>query len=280
MKIIVEEDGELLSYLYQHLELSKKKIKSYLSHGLICINHSIVTQYNYPVKKNMVILIDTRKKQQNDSLLDIIYEDSYILVVNKPSGLLTIATQKEKEKTLYHYVSMYLKNGNQNNKVFIVHRLDKDTSGIVLFAKDRITKEKLQKNWNNLVRLREYTAVVSGSMKKKQDRLVHYLNQTKTNFVYVTKKLGKEAITHYEVIKEGKENSLLRINIATGRKNQIRVQLAYIGHPIIGDKKYGKKNSHYHRLYLHANQLKLFYPMLKKEVSFTVDVPKEFGKMV
>lgn len=279
MKIKVKENDELLEYLYKHLDMSKKKIKSLLTHGNIYINHNKITQYNFKVYKDMEIMISF--KNNSDLLFDIIYEDDYIIVVNKPSGLLTIATQKEKEKTLYHYVREYLKKKNKNNKVFIVHRLDQDTSGVVLFAKDQKTKDKLQKNWNELVKVREYKAVVLGKLKKKQDKLIHYLKETKTNLVYITKnQAGKEAITNYTVMKENKNYSMLTIHIETGRKNQIRVQLAHIGNPILGDHKYGVKNKQFSRLYLHANKLKIFYPILRKEMTFEAKIPEEFNQVI
>lgn len=279
MKIKVKENDELLEYLYKHLDMSKKKIKSLLTHGNIYINHNKITQYNFKVYKDMEIMISF--KNNSDLLFDIIYEDDYIIVVNKPSGLLTIATQKEKEKTLYHYVREYLKKKNKNNKVFIVHRLDQDTSGVVLFAKDQKTKDKLQKNWNELVKVREYKAVVLGKLKKKQDKLIHYLKETKTNLVYITKnQAGKEAITNYTVMKENKNYSMLTIHIETGRKNQIRVQLAHIGNPILGDHKYGVKNKQFSRLYLHANKLKIFYPILRKKMTFEAKIPEEFNQVI
>lgn len=281
MKLIVKKDDELLNYLYNNLYMPKKKIKSYLTHGSIYVNKTKTTKYNYNITKGMTIVIDTKSKNTNDLVFDILYEDDYIIVVNKPSGLLTIATIKENEKTLYHYVSEYLKSKSKFNKVFVVHRLDRDTSGVVLFAKDERTKDKLQKDWNDLVKLREYTAVVKGILDKKNDRLVNKLLETKTNLVYITKKAeGKEAVTNYKVIKEKNDYSLLKINIETGRKNQIRVQLANIDHPIVGDSKYGEKDKRFGRLYLHANKLKLFNPILKKDMTFETPIPGEFKRVI
>ena len=172
----------------------------------------------------------------------ILFEDDHIIVVNKPSGLLTISTIKEKEKTLYHIVREYLVSKDKNARVFIVHRLDKDTSGIVVLAKDEKTKNKLQENWNEYVTLREYVAIVHGKLKQPEDRIVQNLKETKTNLVYVTKHDdGKEAITNYKVIKENDDYSMVSINIETGRKNQIRVAFSTLRHPIVGDKKYGSK---------------------------------------
>ena len=150
----------------------------------------------------------------------------------------------------------------------------------MVFAKDEKTKNMLQKDWNSLVSVREYTAVVHGLMSKKSARLVDKLIETKTNLVYITKKQdGKEAITNYKVIKENSKYSLLKINIETGRKNQIRVQLENIGNPIVGDNKYGEKDG-MKRLYLHANKLKMFYPILKKEMEFKTEVPVEFKHLI
>ena len=208
--------------------------------------------------------------------LDIIYEDKSIIVVNKPSHLLTISTDNEKEKTLFHKVLMYEKRKNKNNKVFIVHRLDKDTSGLVLFSKDEKLKYKLQNNWDKEAK-RGYVAIVHGKTKDKET-LKSYLAETKTLMVYSTdEKNGKLAITEYEKIKENKKFTLLKIKIKTGRKNQIRVQLSDNNNPIIGDKKYGKdKFDPLRRLCLHANYLEIVHPVTNKKMVFETEIPKEF----
>ncbi len=210
--------------------------------------------------------------------LDIIYEDKNILVINKPAGLLTISTPKEKERTLFHEVSDYVKKSNPKAKVFIIHRLDKDTSGIVIFAKSQTIKFKYQNNWDNLVQKRGYVAVVKGNLDKKKDTIKSYLKETKTFLVYSTndQKNGKLAITDYEVMKENKYYSMLNINIKTGRKNQIRVHMNDIGHPIIGDKKYGNVKSPLNRMGLHANVLVVTNPVTKKKMEFVAKTPKSF----
>lgn len=280
MKIVVKKDGELLDYLYNNLDMPKKRIKQYLTHGSIYVNNSRIKQYNYKVLPGMNIVIDTDNKNTKTLPFDILFEDEHIIVVNKPSGLLTIATSKEKDKTLYHIVREYLVSKDKYAKIFIVHRLDKDTSGIVVLAKDEKTKNQLQENWNEFVSLREYVAVVHGKLRKKEDRIVQRLSETKTNLVYVSKKDdAKEAITNYKVIKENDDYSLVSINIETGRKNQIRVAFSTLGNPIVGDKKYGEKDSET-RLYLHANRLKMYYPVLKKDILFEISNPKEFKKIM
>ena len=281
MKLIVEKEEELLEYLYDHLDMPKKRIKQYLTHGSVYVNNHQTTKYNEKVVPGMNIIITTDKSNNNSLPFDIIFEDNHIVVVNKPSGLLTIATDKEKEKTLYHMVREYLVGKDKRARIFIVHRLDKDTSGIVIFAKDEKTKNQLQEHWNEYVSLREYVAVVHGKVKKEKDRIVQYLKETKTNFVYVAKnKDGKEAITNYEVLKETEDYSLLKIEIETGRKNQIRVAMASINHPIVGDKKYSELKEAENRLYLHANRLKIYYPEIKKEILFETQTPSEFKRIM
>jgi len=207
--------------------------------------------------------------------LDIIYEDKYLLVVNKPAHLLTIATEDERINTLYHKAYEYLKKKNKNNKIFIVHRLDKDTSGIVLFAKNENLKNQLQDNWNDIVKVREYYAIVEGSVKEDKQTIKQYLKENKQLKTYVAKD-GKEAITHIEVIKRSKNYSILKVLIDTGRKNQIRVALESIGHPIIGDSKYGSTKNPLRRMCLHASKLVLINPITHKEMEFVCNIPKEF----
>lgn len=280
MKIIVNKEGKLLEYLYENLDMPKKRVKQYLTHGSIYVNNSKVTQFDYKVLPGMNIVIDTANKSKKELPFDIIFEDNHIIVVNKPSGLLSIATEKEKEKTLYHIVREYLISKDKQAKVFIVHRLDKDTSGIVVLAKDEKTKNKLQENWNEYVSLREYVAVVHGKLKNKEDRIVQRLKENKTNLVYVSKdEDAKEAITNYKVLKETDNYSMVSINIETGRKNQIRVAFATLRNPIVGDKKYGEKDNET-RLYLHANRLKMYYPEIKKDILFEIPTPNEFKKIM
>ena len=281
MKLVVKNDGELLEYLYSNLDMPKKRIKQYLTHGSIYVNNNKVTQYNYKIIKGMNIVINTDNKNNKKLPFDVLFEDNHIIVVNKPSGLLTIATSKEKEKTLYHIVRDYVIQKDKNKKIFIVHRLDKDTSGIVIFAKDEKTKNKLQENWNDYVKLREYVGIVYGNINKKEGQIIQKLKETKTNLVYVSHdNEGKEAITNYKVLKENDNYSMLQIEIETGRKNQIRVAFASINHPIVGDKKYGDKKDKNVRLYLHANRLKIFYPELKKDILFETATPTEFKKIM
>lgn len=213
--------------------------------------------------------------------LDLLYEDKNLLIVSKPSKLLTVGTEKEKNHTLYQEVSAYVKKQHPKNKVFIVNRLDKDTSGIVLFAKDERLKKEIQNHWADWAKNREYIAVVEGKMEKKAGTIKNYLYEDKRLYVHETTDASKGvlAITHYEVLKQTNKYSLLKIRIETGRKNQIRVHLKGLHHPIIGDKKYGSLKNPLGRLGLHAVKLDLIVPPIKKELHIQTKIPGEFLKM-
>ena len=212
--------------------------------------------------------------------MNIIYEDKEILVVEKESGTLTIATEKQKFKTLYHEAREYVKKQYPKNKIFIVHRLDKETSGIVLFAKRENVKNAYQEKWNELVKTRRYIAIVNGYLDKKQGTIHTWLTENKNKIVYSTKnkEIGKEAITEYKVIKENNNLSLLEVYIKTGRKNQIRVHLKELGNSILGDVKYGGNKAN--RLYLHNDKLVLKNPFNNKLLSFELSLPSEFNKLM
>lgn len=212
--------------------------------------------------------------------LNIIYQDKDIIVVVKPSNLLTIGTEKERDNTLYHKVLMYERSKHKSNKIFIVHRLDKETSGIVVFAKNEKVKNILQDNWDSYAIERKYVAVVEGKVNKKSDEIRSYLKENNVHKVFSTKdKSGKLAITKYKLLNTSKSFSLLDIEILTGRKNQIRVHLSDIGNPIIGDKKYNSKYNPLKRLGLHANKLVLKHPITNEIMTFETDIPKEFTNM-
>ena len=274
----VKERESLLPFLEQNLkDISKKKIKGYLTHGCVYVDHKKVTQYNYSLVPGQKIEIHrSQRSSENTGELDILYEDRDLLVVNKKSGLLTISTEKEKERTLYHMASNYVKKNYKNGKIFIVHRLDRDTSGVVVFAKNEHMKEMLQKNWNELVSYRGYIAILEGNLPKKEGMIHTWLKEDGNYRVHSVKnkKDGKEAITLYKVIKERKDTTIVEIELKTGRKNQIRVHFSELGYPVVGDKKYGarKRSS---RLELHAYRLKLRHPVTHREMEWIAPIPEE-----
>ena len=271
MKLIVKENSVLIDYLLNNTDYTKSKLKSLFKYKNITVNGKIPINLNININKNATIEISKEKKVVSIGTIDIVYEDSDYLVVNKPSGMLTVSTDKEKERTLYHKVREYVNSKEKREKIFIVHRLDRETSGLVLFCKNEKLRDKLQENWENVAILREYSCVVEGKMEKKKARLVNFLKENKANMVYVAND-GKKAITNYEVIKED-DNSLLKIVIETGRKNQIRVQLANINHPIVGDKKYGSRGK---KMLLCANKLNIRDPRTGKILSFEINIPRDY----
>ena len=278
MKGKVLEKGELLETLYVLFkDLSKKKIKNYLKDGGVLVNGKVVTKFNTPVKKNDIIELSKINKTHKKSNLDIIYEDEYFFVINKPAGLLSISTTKEKEKTAYHLVREFIKNRKKNDKIFVLHRLDKDTSGVLVFVKDNTLKNLLQNNWDKYVKTREYVALVTGNIKDVDDYTC-YLKEIGPDKVIVTnKKEGKIAVTSIKTINKNNKYSLVKVNIKTGRRNQIRVVLNHLGCPIVGDKKYGGIKSN--RLYLHASKLTIINPLNNKTYTFESSVPSSFKKV-
>ena len=208
--------------------------------------------------------------------LNIVYEDKHLIVINKPSKVLTIGTNKDKNNNLYREVYDYLHKKNQ--KVFIVNRLDKDTSGLVVFAKSEKVKNIMQDNWDKVIR--KYYAVVDGVI-SKEGKVESYLKETKTLLTYSSNdKSGKYAKTLYKPISHNKKYTLLEIQILTGRKNQIRVHMQDIKHPIIGDKKYGSKESPINRMALHAYYLEFIHPITKEIIIIEIKIPQEFRTII
>lgn len=256
---------------------SKKNVKNLLKYKQVKVNGRVVSQFNYQLNKGDQVMID--KSEINETDLKIIYEDKELIVINKPSGLLSISGGGEKEKTAYHMVSKYLKAKNKNAKIFVVHRLDKDTSGVLMFAKNEVIKNKLQNNWNTIVSKRGYLAIVEGKLRKKHGTIKNYLAESKTQMVYITNNKGKLAITNYKVLKESSDNSLVEVFLDTGRKNQIRVHMQSLGHSIVGDKKYGAVTNPIKRMGLHCHIFAFVHPDTKAKYEFEAPIPEEFKKI-
>lgn len=212
----------------------------------------------------------------------ILYEDRDILVVDKPAGLLTIATDKEKSRTAYFILTDYVRKGysKSRNRIFIVHRLDRETSGVLVFAKSAEAKLSLQNQWKTTDK--KYLAVVHGRCDRESGTITTHLAENKAHVVYSTSdaKIGKLSHTAYRVLKEAKGFTLLEVRLLTGRKHQIRVHLADIGHPVVGDQKYGKEDGAHPRLALHARSISFRHPFSGKEVAFETEVPAYFSQLV
>lgn len=276
MKYFVNGNYLLFDYLRNNIDgKSKNNIKSLLKNEAVFVNGKIVTKYNYVLCDGDVVEINKKKANNN---INIIYEDNDIIVIDKPSKILTISNKNEKVNTLYRMVSDYLR--KEHKKVFIIHRLDFDTSGIIMFAKSQRVQKLYQDNWNDLAKIREYTAIVDGITANK-GHIESYLKQTKTLLVYSSKnKDGLFAITDYEKIGGNSKYSMLKILISTGRRNQIRCHMADIGHPILGDYRYKCKINPIDRLCLHANRLEIINPITKELMVFNSNIPKEFNSII
>lgn len=256
----IDNDCLLIDFLKNNIEKSKNNIKSFISNGCCYVNDLVVVKANYLLHsgdKLVVILKQIRDKKYG--LIDIIYEDNYFIGINKPSGLLSVSTDKRETDTAFNIVKNYVK-----GKLYVLHRLDRDTSGILLFCKDEKIKNNMQDSWNDVVLTRGYLAVVNRI--NSNGTIKSYLYEDKNFNVRSCNdpKKGKLAITNYKVIKSSKNYSLLQIFIETGRKNQIRVHMNLIGTSILGDKKYGGNKAK--RLYLHSNILEFIHPVSGKNV--------------
>lgn len=260
-------------------DLSNKTIKNYIKNGMVKVNDKVITNSSFILSDNDKIEITYSKKKINDFNLDILYEDDYLIAINKPSGLLSISNDKEKEITAYRMVSDYVKK-NDRKYIFVVHRLDQDTSGILLFCKDEKIRDRMQDNWNTIVKKRGYVAIVDGKM--TGSGTIHtYLLENRNQFIYSSKNnKGKEAITHYSSLKNNNSYSLVQVFIDTGRRNQIRVHLSERGYPIVGDKKYKCKTNPIKRLCLHANILEFIHPVTKKIIHLESEIPNDMKKLV
>ena len=281
----VEQDTELMKFLLEQLpSKTRNNIKSLLLHHQVLVDGNAVSQYNHPLRAGQEIMINWSLVRDDENVkgLKILYEDAYVIVIDKPAGLLSMASDKEKVYTAYHQLTDYVRRDNPDNRIFIVHRLDRDTSGVMLFAKNEEVKRALQDSWKEMVIDRAYIAVVEGRMDKGEGEIKSWLKETKTGLMYKSSKPGEgiEAISHYKVLRSSDSCSLLEIRLATGRKNQIRVHMQELGHSIVGDKKYGAHSNPLGRLGLHAHILSFCHPVSQEIMRFETEVPKKFSRLI
>lgn len=278
----VEEEEELLAFLLKVMtNRSRNSVKSILARGQVTVDDHLETKYNYPLYPGQTVKILKNKAAIKESVLigmSILHEDDDIIVINKEAGLLSIATAKEKKSTAHHQLMEYVRNEDPDNRIFVVHRLDKDTSGVMLFAKNEQAKKTLQNNWNTMVKERAYVALVEGKVTEEKGYMKSWLRESKTHLVYSshTPNDGLLAVTRYRLIQANQDFSLLELQLETGRKNQIRVHMQDLGHPVVGDKKYGSKENPIRRLGLHAKVLAFTHPTTDKLLTFEADVPTSF----
>lgn len=282
---VVKEPMELMEFLAMKMpQASRTKLKSLLSKRIVLVDSVITTQYNFPLRSGMKIQISREKgnKEFHHKMLKIVYEDAYIIIIEKKQGLLSVGTDQQKERTAHHILNEYTQRSGRSNNVYIVHRLDRDTSGLMMFAKDEKTQHTLRDNWHDIVTDRRYVAVVTGELEKNAGCIISWLTD-RTLYVYSspTDDGGQKSITHYCTIKRANGYSLVELNLETGRKNQIRVHMQDLGHPIIGDGRYGLKEINpIGRLGLHAFKLCFYHPVTGEQMQFETPYPSDFKKLL
>jgi 23S rRNA pseudouridine1911/1915/1917 synthase len=285
----VQEATTLMAFLVASFpDKSRTTIKSLLTHQQIIVGSRVIKQFDHALQPGDVVTVHWEKGKTTleSSLLSIVYEDKHLLVVDKAAGLLSIGTQKEQKKTAYSMLSEYVKKQHPGNKIFVVHRLDRETSGLMLFAKSEEVQYLMQNNWRYAVNQRRYVAVVEGKLEtgdgSGQGTIKSYLWESKALIVYASPnpEEGELAVTHYKVLDRSETYSLVELELETGRKNQIRVQMNSIGYPLVGDLKYGGHASSLKRLALHAHVLSFTHPITGQPHAFETPIPESFKKLV
>jgi 23S rRNA pseudouridine1911/1915/1917 synthase len=280
----VEREEELLSFLLDHLPEGRNIVKALLTHRQVLVEGQAVTQYNHVLRPGAEVCIQWDIIRDSGKRWEItrIYEDQWLLVIEKPAGLLSIATDTEKEVTAYRMAMEMVRQENEQGRVFVVHRLDRETSGLMMLAKDQQTKLLLQEHWREMVTERAYLAVVEGQLTPAEGRIVSWLKETPTRLVYSSTQPGEgqEAATNYKVLQSSSKYSLLELHLETGRKHQIRVHMRDAGHSIAGDKKYGAATDPIRRVALHAHILAFRHPRTEELLHFETAAPKNFLKLL
>ncbi len=288
----VEADMELLPFLLSKMGgMTRTSIKQLLGQRRVTVNGAIQTRHDVPVHQGDTVTISSGRGngELHHPKLSIIYEDEWLIVVEKKVGLLTVPTYPgSTETTAFSILKNYVKHQDVHNGIYVVHRLDRETSGLLVFAKTPELQEYMRTYWRQLVTKRTYVALVEGILDKKSGKITTWLTEDKRNAVVYSSPTddgGQMAVTNYKVLKElpakGDNDiplSLIELNLETGRTNQIRVHMQSIGHPVIGDRKYGHGNEYspVDRLCLHARILEFIHPATEQKVHFETPVPKEF----
>ncbi|MDA3880841.1 MAG: RluA family pseudouridine synthase [Prolixibacteraceae bacterium] len=282
----VKTEDELLKYLLKELQgKNRNNIKSLLTNKQVIVNRKVESRYNHKLMPGDEVKIDNRRSNTPNILtargFSIIFEDEHLIVIDKHAGILSIATEKEKSHTAYNFLSKHVKYENASNKIFIVHRLDRETSGLMIFAKNIKVQHLLQDNWRDMITERTYIAIAEGVVKNDHGVIKSYLQESKSLKVHSSQNpdAGKLSITNYKVLKRTNEYTMLEVRLDTGRKNQIRVHMQEIGHSLIADKKYGATSNPIGRLGLHSRTLGFIHPVTKEPLRFQTVIPRKFTRL-
>lgn len=279
----VDREAPLLEFLLATLPGSKNKIKDTLQGRGIKVNGKTVTQYDYPLKPGDRIGVSQSKKNDTfkHKFVSIVYEDQYIIVIEKKQGILSMAAGHS-SLNVKTVLDDYFHKTRQKCRAHVVHRLDRDTSGLMIYAKDMETEQILEHEWHDIVFDRRYVALCSGEMEEQTGTIANWLKDNKAYITYSspTDNGGKYAVTHFFVLNRSTEHSLVEFKLETGRKNQIRVHSADMGHPVCGDIKYGNGDDPIHRLCLHAYVLCFYHPVTHRPMEFSTPIPPQFKEVI
>ena len=279
----VTEKGYLLEFLLERVRgKSRNAVKHLLSGRQVAVDGKVVTRFDWPLEPGQVVTLLPRSREEKAAApFPILYQDRDLIAIDKPAGLLTVGHEGERQRTAYRLLSDTLRDGSREKKLFVVHRLDRDTSGAVLFARNEAMKRSLQEDWDALVRERIYLAVTAGAPEREEGVVRSWLKETSTRVVYSAGpgSGGKEAVTRYRVLSRAGEYALVRVALDTGRKNQIRVHMADLGCPVAGDRKYGDGGGPMDRLALHAPRLTLTDPRTGAPLTVAAPVPRPFLRL-
>ena len=276
---VVNKQAPLLDYLLETLKGSRSKIKATLQGRGIKVNGKVVTQFDFVLQPGMKLAVS--KSKRNDKFksryVKLIYEDQYLVVIEKNVGILSMAAGHS-SLNVKKLLDDYFAKTHQKSRAHVVHRLDRDTSGLMIYAKDMNTEQILEKNWHDIVYDRRYVALLSGNMEEQQGTIANWLKDNKAYFTYSSPvdNGGKYAVTHFSVLEKNSTHSLVEFKLETGRKNQIRVHAADLGHPVCGDTKYGNGDDPLHRLCLHAYVLCFYHPVTRERMEFETPIPHSF----
>jgi 23S rRNA pseudouridine1911/1915/1917 synthase len=278
----VAADAVLIEFLMEKMHgISRNRAKALISNRVVLVNNAITTYPLTELKAGQVVQLDRskHKKSFHSKELDIVYEDPYLLIVDKHAGLLSMSNNS-RQQTVQTVLNRYLEKGGGRCTSHLVHRLDRDTSGLMVYAKDIQTQQSFINGWQQLVTDRRYIALVEGELKNQRGRIESWLTEDK-RFITHSSPVdngGKFAVTHYNVLNSSNGYSLVECELETGRKNQIRVHMADLGHPVVGDHKYGSDKDPMRRLGLHAYMLCFTHPVTGKHMRFETPVPALFEK--
>lgn len=280
---LVDKEVGLLEFLLDNVQESRSKVKATLQGRGIKVDGKCVTQFDFALRPGMKVAVSKSKRNQQglkSRYVKVVYEDKWIVVVEKNIGILSMAAGHS-SLNVKSVLDDYFHKSHQKCRAHVVHRLDRDTSGLMVYAKDIDTEQVLEHNWHDIVYDRRYVAVVSGEVERDGGTIESWLKDNKAYVTYSSPvdNGGKYAVTHYHVLDRTTEHSLVEFKLETGRKNQIRVHTSDMGHPVCGDVKYGNGDDPLHRLCLHAFRLCFFHPMTRERMEFETPVPTSFRRL-